>query len=176
MTQAIKELKGTSYRQTKVAVLASRDQLCIHPTLSLETNAIKTEMCRSLTKKQQNGQCDCSFYEKFQTLIADKEFQNTHFNNKIVDIEDLVTTGREHHFCPYFMSKEFVTDADIVFMPYNYLLDPMIRNFHGIELKDAIIILDEAHNVPQICEDAFSIEFKSTQIVEAIQEVDFVSY
>lgn len=161
----------------KVAVLASRDQLCIHPTLTAETNATKTEMCKSLIKKRPDTlQCDCSFFETFQTLKGDKEFRDTHLNNKIVDIEDLVTAGRQHHFCPYFMSKELIADADIIFMPYNYLLDPKIRNWIGVDLDDAIIILDEAHNVPHVCEDAASIEFKSSHIDEAIQEVGIVSY
>lgn len=45
----------------------------------------------------------------------------------VVDIEDLVRLGTSHKFCPYFMAKEFKANADILFMPYNYLLDPSIR-------------------------------------------------
>ena len=34
-------------------------------------------------------------------------------------------------------------------MPYNYLVDPMIRNSLNIDLEGSIIILDEGHNVVQ---------------------------
>lgn len=160
----------------KVAVFASRDQLCIHPDLASENNASKTEMCKSKTKTTATQRCECSFYEQYQKLENDVEFRVANFDNKILDVEDLVTAGRQHNFCPYFMSKTLVDDADIVFMPYNYLLDPKIRNFIGIELEDAVVILDEAHNVPQVCEDAASIEFKSSHFTDAISEVGNVSY
>ncbi|XP_037046467.1 regulator of telomere elongation helicase 1 homolog [Bradysia coprophila] len=182
LTQVINELKGTSYNYMKVGVFASRDQLCIHPELASETNAIKTEKCKTKIKKKQdtnsqydpetNSQgCDCSYYERYESLRKDETFRAERFYDKILDVEDLRTSGLDHRFCPYFMSKTLIDEADIIFMPYNYLLDPMIRNFIGVELTDAVIILDEAHNVPQVCEDSASIEFKSTHISDAVEEV-----
>lgn len=44
--------------------------------------------------------------------------------NSIMDIEDLDKLGKKHRFCPFFMTKHLKTSADIVFMPYNYLLQP----------------------------------------------------
>jgi len=40
LSQAIQELKKTGYMHTKVAVLGSRDQMCIHPEVSKEENNI----------------------------------------------------------------------------------------------------------------------------------------
>lgn len=180
LAQAIKELKGTSYSSVKVGVLASRDQLCLHPDLAFESNANKSEMCKSKTAMRLDPQtathrCECSFYERFQTLQNDSEFRLANFEDKILDMEELLASGRENHYCSYYMSKTFVEGADIIFIPYNYLLDPKIRGFIGVELKDAIVILDEAHNVPQMCEDSASIEFKSSHIADAILEVAKVS-
>ena len=31
--------------------------------------------------------------------------------------------GKKHTFCPYYMSRELYQTADVIFMPYNYLLD-----------------------------------------------------
>lgn len=44
------------------------------------------------------------------------------------DIEDLVSLGRKLRACPYFAARELMVGADIVFCPYNYLLDPQIRD------------------------------------------------
>ncbi len=57
------------------------------------------------------------------------------FKLDVLDIEDLVTLGKKHSACPYFMTKELRKGADIIFMPYNYLLDPKVRKIHNIELQ-----------------------------------------
>lgn len=46
--------------------------------------------------------------------------------------------------CAYFAARSMALDAEIVFCPYVYLLNPVIRNAMEINLQGAIIILDEA--------------------------------
>lgn len=67
------------------------------------------------------------------------------------DIEDIVAIGKRHTLCPYYWSVQLAEDADIVFCPYNYILDPRIRAAVAIELENNIVILDEAHNIEDIC-------------------------
>ena len=43
------------------------------------------------------------------------------------DIEDLHKSAEKHTFCPYYLAKERTSLADVVFMPYNYIIDPSIR-------------------------------------------------
>lgn len=43
------------------------------------------------------------------------------------DIEDLVSLGRNIEACPYFAARALMTDAEIIFCPYNYIVDPNIR-------------------------------------------------
>ena len=51
------------------------------------------------------------------------------------DIEDLVKHGKRTMFCPYFMAKAIKNEVDIVFLPYNYLLDTNIRDQLDINIK-----------------------------------------
>ena len=44
-----------------------------------------------------------------------------------MDIEELHAQGQDKMFCPYFLSKDRVSAADVIFMPYNYIIDPKIR-------------------------------------------------
>lgn len=60
--------------------------------------------------------------------------------------------------CPYFLTRELKKDADIVFMPYNYILDPKSRRAQGIDLTEKIVLLDEAHNVEKTCEESASLQ------------------
>jgi len=39
-----------------------------------------------------------------------------------MDIEELHKLGKKHNFCPFYMSRELYQSADVIFMPYNYLL------------------------------------------------------
>ena len=46
---------------------------------------------------------------------------------ELCDIEDFVAKHKRTRTCPYFQSRDDSSDADIVFVPYNYLLDSSIR-------------------------------------------------
>lgn len=71
---------------------------------------------------------------------------------------DMVKLGQRYEVCPYYMSKELQGGADIIFMPYNYLVDPEIRKSLTISLADSVLIFDEAHNLEGICGDAASFD------------------
>ncbi|XP_011502066.1 PREDICTED: regulator of telomere elongation helicase 1 homolog [Ceratosolen solmsi marchali] len=160
LSQAIQELKRTSYNHVNAAILGSRDQLCINPEVAIEKNSSnKIFMCQAKVKAG-----SCLFYNNY------KKF-NINTNQNILDIEDLVKTSKKNKCCPYFLSKDLKESADIIFMPYNYLLDPKIRKNQGIELKNKIILLDEAHNIEKICEEAASLQFSSTDIAVCINEI-----
>lgn len=63
LSQAMQELKRTSYKHVTVAVLGSRDQLCIHPEVSKEINALnKIYMCQSKVKSR-----TCFYYNNVET-------------------------------------------------------------------------------------------------------------
>lgn len=52
--------------------------------------------------------------------------------------------------CPYYMSRDLHKVVDILFAPYNYLIDPGNRRSLNIEWNNAILIFDEAHNLVSI--------------------------
>ncbi|XP_071836149.1 regulator of telomere elongation helicase 1-like isoform X2 [Apostichopus japonicus] len=161
LTQAIAQLKDTSYRP-RVSVLGSREQMCVHPEITkAESNAAKVHMCRAKVTSRL-----CHFYNNLDHKKGEKEL-----TDQILDVEDLVTAGKKHKFCPYYMARELKTSADIVFMPYNYLLDPKARKIHGVELQGNIIIFDEAHNVEKMCEESASFDLTSFDIASCIEVV-----
>lgn len=38
-------------------------------------------------------------------------------------------------------------EAELIFCPYSYLLDPVVRAAMDISLENAVLIFDEAHNI-----------------------------
>lgn len=49
--------------------------------------------------------------------------------------------------CPYYLSKELHKFVDIVFAPYNYLIDRGYRKSLQLSWSNSILIFDEAHNL-----------------------------
>lgn len=43
------------------------------------------------------------------------------------DIEDLYSFGKDIGTCPYFGARSLMDQAEIIFCPYNYIVDPHIR-------------------------------------------------
>ena len=45
---------------------------------------------------------------------------------EIKDIEDLMSEGKSEIFCPYYLQLDRARKADIVLMPYMYLINKQI--------------------------------------------------
>jgi regulator of telomere elongation helicase 1 len=64
-----------------------------------------------------------------------------------------------------------MSTADVIFMPYNYLLDPSVRSSLGLDLQGAIIIFDEAHNLEDMACEAASFDLSAAEVAGCIEEV-----
>ena len=51
------------------------------------------------------------------------------------DIEDLKVAGKRKQGCPYFAARAMAETAELVFCPYNYIVDPIIRESVKVDLK-----------------------------------------
>ena len=74
------------------------------------------------------------------------------------DIEDMVKQGEVVRGCPVYAMRLLHEHADLVFLPYTYLIDPIIREAMQIPLKDNILVFDEAHNMEDCSREAASVE------------------
>ena len=54
-----------------------------------------------------------------------------------------------------------VHSADILIMPYNYILSPVIRSKFGINIENNILLIDEAHNISKSLEDSFKFDIST---------------
>uniref|UniRef100_A0A8C3G854 Regulator of telomere elongation helicase 1 n=1 Tax=Cyclopterus lumpus TaxID=8103 RepID=A0A8C3G854_CYCLU len=162
LAQVISELKNTSY-SPKVCVLGSREQLCINQeVMRQESHHAKVHMCRGKVSTR-----SCVFYNNVEEKSTDRDLVKS-----ILDVEDLVKFGNKQRVCPYYLSRSLKQQADVIFMPYNYLLDPKSRKAHNIELNGAVVIFDEAHNVEKTCEESTSFDLTPYDVASAISAVD----
>ncbi|MED6111329.1 Regulator of telomere elongation helicase 1, partial [Stylosanthes scabra] len=134
--QVIQELKRSSYRP-KMIVLGSREQLCIHDKVKSLHGKTQTNACRSFCQRNRKNRCN------HLPKVADYLKSNPHLGEEPVDIEDLVNIGKSFGPCPYYLSKELHKSVDIIFAPYNYLIDPAYRKTLQLSWSNSILIFDE---------------------------------
>lgn len=160
VSQLIKGLKTTVYTPS-MAVLGSREQLCINPTVM--RSSTKNEDCSKLIDGHSSA--GCSFFSAYNVLASHPSMRG------IWDIEDVVSKGRQFHACPFFTAKDIAETADVVFCPYSYLIDKGIRESSGISLTNNVVIFDEAHNLEDQCREAASFSFSDALVSAAVEVI-----
>lgn len=71
------------------------------------------------------------------------KYGNTHYSLQahqlpvVYDIEDIIKVGKRNTLCPYFSLRHLLQQSDIIFCPYNYLIDPIIRESVSIDKSSA---------------------------------------
>lgn len=67
---------------------------------------------------------------------------------------------------------ERLKGADIIFMPYNYILDDAIRENTFSHLENSIVIFDEAHNIADAAEQSHSFDLSEDSLDEVIKDIN----
>ncbi|XP_062329403.1 Fanconi anemia group J protein isoform X2 [Osmerus eperlanus] len=168
ITQISHELKRTLYSRVPMTILSSRDHTCVHPEVVPHSN--RNERCKELLESK-NGY-SCRYYHGVHKMREQSTLQGVHGLHQAWDIEDLVRLGGRLRSCSYYAARELMQDALIIFCPYNYLLDPLIRESLEINLKGQIVVLDEAHNIEDCARESASYALSEAQLLVVREELD----
>ncbi|XP_075746080.1 Fanconi anemia group J protein homolog isoform X2 [Rhipicephalus microplus] len=163
IAQVVRELKKTDYCHVKMCILSSRERTCVHPVVSKST--AKNERCKELLEDMTRGQGGCGYYINMKRAPPAPSMEP-------YDLEDLVKIGKRIRVCPYYWSLDLMPGADIIFCPYNYLIDPVIRKCLSIDLNNAVVVLDEAHNIEDISREVMSISVTQDQLRDIIADLE----
>ena len=60
-------------------------------------------------------------------------------------------------------------------LPYHYILDSDIRHSLQVNLRNAILVFDEAHNIESNCEEILSFEMQVENFWKAFKYLDAAS-
>uniref|UniRef100_A0A182NQF4 DNA 5'-3' helicase n=1 Tax=Anopheles dirus TaxID=7168 RepID=A0A182NQF4_9DIPT len=178
LSQVVSEVKETQHAtDLRLISLASRQSLCINEDVKkLKTTTLINERCLELLKKggktpagrNDDGQRgkkrrkltqSCPYFN--QSAIENLK-NGTLF--EVPDIEDLVKAGKREKACPYYASRAAIPDAQLLMVPYQLILHRRTRQQSGIVLRDAILIIDEAHNLLDTLAAIHSQELRQEQL------------
>lgn len=149
LKQLISEYRKLPY-VTQMAILASRKYLC--PNKKVANSDDVNAKCQ-----QEVDANKCPYIMKGG---IPREFRPGGKYAKH-DIEDLLEYGIQEKRCPYHMSLVILSRAKLIFCPYNHVLDPRVKGILDISLVGAILIIDEGHNLENVCRENGS--FRATK-------------
>ncbi|MGE0793363.1 MAG: ATP-dependent DNA helicase [Candidatus Woesearchaeota archaeon] len=147
--------------------------MCIQPGVQLLKTREFMEYCKAMREDKQ-----CTFYESFK----DGE-KITSFAKAAIDelskaspcyTEQVVDIGKKFKICPYELAQSLAKKSNIIITDYYYIFHPAIReNFLkkiNKKLENSIIIVDEAHNLPERIKELSSISLSTNILNRAISE------
>jgi Rad3-related DNA helicase len=170
LEQVAKQLNNTVYKdKIRMTLLSSRDNYCVHPVVSKGPN--KNHECVKITRPDQHklGQrgfkSECGYYERLKGKIANDFLRSSGSKQlpRVFDIETFTEYCQSNHaVCPYYTSRLLINDVQIILCPYNYLIDPRVRNSMQMSINNSVIIIDEGkNNLFDLIRDEFSFFFST---------------
>ncbi|MCS7131818.1 MAG: hypothetical protein NZ934_03710, partial [Hadesarchaea archaeon] len=151
--------------------MRGRREMCINPLVRRFTEgaADAADVC-SMYKKL--GKCE--FYENMLERERRAAELRDEISKRPTFAADLIEICKQEGFCPYEVAREALAEVKVVAASYIYLLDPTIRLLFlkgmGADLSDLIVVLDEAHNLPDIAVELASDSLSATSIASAARE------
>ena len=97
------------------------------------------------------------------------------FKKGTFELENAKDIGAENGLCPYALTMSCLPYADIWIGDTNYVFSPQSRGVFsdtiGFDPSQTLLIVDEAHNLPQRAAEALSIELSATELLFAYEEL-----
>ena len=122
---------------------------------------------------------DCCAYAKgHHDRVEDAQLQDALWSEAsgvwtVPDPDDVEDLAVQHQVCPFALSMELVHRADVVIGDYNYAFDPARRLAPLADAPDEwIVIVDEAHNLPERAMGYGSPAVLAAQVDAAIEGLE----
>jgi DNA excision repair protein ERCC-2 len=110
----------------------------------------------------------CDWLENFELKKGDLKI-----NSGVYNMDDLRDYGKKHGYCPYFLSRHLIKTANLVVFNYLYVLDSVIDELNPEEIKkNSVVIFDEAHNIDDVCREAYTVEMNKKMMEMCNQNVE----
>ncbi|NHI92682.1 MAG: hypothetical protein EAX96_09270 [Candidatus Lokiarchaeota archaeon] len=186
-SRVIEELKSISthlkknniYSEIGAIGLRGRNALCFHHLIKDSQNDASTSqlVCQQLRKFKK-----CNFFNNIKKNQVNTIDLVKQISNYPMDGYDLIKICEVWELCPYFISQKALTESDLTLIACNYqwIINPNIREIFlenlGCSLESIILVIDEAHNLPDAAIELASRDlthYSIDQMVREAEEIDF---
>ena len=102
------------------------------------------------------------YYDKIDSVLASSLDARHSFKR-----EDIEQIARDHTVCPFELSLDMLSGADVVVCDYNYVFDPVVylRRCFDEPIDEQSYLVDEVHNLDDSGRDMFLAQMEQVRIV-----------
>ncbi len=172
--ETLKLIRSKHSLKFSVADLLGKKHMCARTESSSFFTRQFHDYCRSLREND-----SCNFYLNFRRgsePSAASKLVLAEISSQPMHSEDAVEVAKKHKVCPYEVSALASRDASVIIADYYSIFSPAIReNFlkrNSKSISDAIIIVDEAHNLPGRMRELLTERISTITIERAMKEAD----
>jgi DNA excision repair protein ERCC-2 len=156
--RVIEELREVFKKHPVTGIsLRGRNEMCLNVFASRSAHDAKSlmEVCELLKAKGR-----CPFYKNVDEQTYEYLQLQQQISTHPYKASEIQRICRKREICPYELVKTSLADANVIALSYLYVFDPVIRNAFlknlDTELQKVILIVDEAHNLPETAIDITS--------------------
>lgn len=157
-----------------VADILGKKWMCLQEGVDKFYQSDFVEYCKSLRENNL-----CTFYQKLYhknsgELSSDAQLVQQELARKTSSADELKDACAAHGICPYYFAAEAAKKASVIIADYYNVFHPDIQPTFfariGKKLEESIIIVDEAHNVPERIRNVMSRKLSGTMLKYALSE------
>lgn len=167
--------------------LVGRRYMCSEPFVSDAENSAFYELCKRLRKKE-----TCAFFAnafgftskqrakaKLYFSQIEREYKGVWHHLQLKDYCEAFKGSNNAGLCSYEIALKLARKANIIVADYFHLLNPAIQQIvlqkARKKLDESIVIVDEAHNLPERLRKLLSATLSTKTIESAEQELEKMS-
>jgi DNA excision repair protein ERCC-2 len=176
--RVIEELKAVGKKHPVAGVsLRGRNEMCLYRFDSNQHYDAKSlmEVCELLKAKG-----TCPYYKGADKQSYDYLSLQQLIGTRSYKASEIMRICKKKNICPYELVKSALSDVNVIALSYLYVFDPDIRNAFlkslDTQLQKVILIVDEAHNLPETAVDVSSSNLSLFMIRQAELEAKRFGY
>jgi len=158
--ETLKRLEAKGARLPAVDVISKQD-MCLQPDRPEYGRAFH-EFCELKVRTRA-----CSFFNRDDSVVVTAVLQ------RALHVQELIRASSACHVCPHKVAMDAAELASVVVCDYNYVFSdilPWTLERIGKGLEDLILVVDEAHNLPDRIRAHLGGDLSLTNVLGAVRE------
>jgi len=156
--------------KVRLVDLIGQQGMCINE-IRHEHRALFSRLCA-----EKRGARTCKPWLANADLIRPRILRDPLHVDELVSMCKVRDEEMSHGICPWKAARESASSADVVVCDYNHIFVEAVRESSltamGIGLEDTLLVIDEAHNLPDRIRRGFERTIRMKVIRDAIYEIE----